>query len=183
MDSRRIEALMDLLEGAGDPDSVPTSAVRDLRGRRSQEEIALKAGLGQAYLSQIESGRRSLTKDVALKMAPALDVSADELLMAEEVSALQRQAVTGELDPRRVLDLILELAEQDEDDELAQDALDALLTVAKKSLATYQSGLRERREEQDVESAEVSTKSRKPEPTRDSLGRRLDKPHQPPRGA
>lgn len=174
----------DLLQSAGDPDTVPTSAIRDLRGKQSQQELARRSGMTHAQISRLESGDRNLTREVALKMAPALDVSADELMVAEEISSLQRQAANGELDPRRVLDLILELADRSEDSKAQSDALDALLTVAKKSLSTYQAEYRERLAARQAEEEEqqVSTKSARPQPRRDAFGRRLSKRNQPPKG-
>ena len=44
------------------------------------KELAQKAGIMQAYLSQIESGKRDGTVDTMKRIAEALDVTIDELV-------------------------------------------------------------------------------------------------------
>lgn len=46
----------------------------------TQEELALKAKLSQPYLSQLEKGTFDPTAPMIVKLAVALEVSADELL-------------------------------------------------------------------------------------------------------
>jgi transcriptional regulator with XRE-family HTH domain len=57
--------------------------VRRLRTERgaSQEEIAFKAGLNRAYLSDVERGDRNPTVQVAGRIAKALGVEPKELFL------------------------------------------------------------------------------------------------------
>lgn len=52
---------------------------RDHRGLTSKA-LAEKAGIAQAYLSQIEAGKREGTTDTLRKLATALGVSIDDLV-------------------------------------------------------------------------------------------------------
>ncbi|TJY56199.1 helix-turn-helix transcriptional regulator [Sinimarinibacterium sp. CAU 1509] len=56
--------------------------VRRLRQekRLTQEELCARAGMGQSYLSQLESGAKSVSIDVLDKLARALGVTPDQLL-------------------------------------------------------------------------------------------------------
>lgn len=49
----------------------------------TQEVLASRAGIKKAYLSQLESGHRKGTVDTMRKLAAALDIDYDELLLAE----------------------------------------------------------------------------------------------------
>lgn len=56
--------------------------VRRLRHERdlTQEELCARAGMGQSYLSGLESGAKSVSIDVLDKLARALGVTPDQLL-------------------------------------------------------------------------------------------------------
>ncbi len=164
--SDRARLLMDLLEGAGERE-VPTSALKAQREGKglSQSALSRRSGVGQQLISMIESGERSLTPDVAGKLAPILGTGPRELMKGEEIAALKRWALKGQLDPRLVLETALELDAEGSGD--ANEAiLDALLNVLRDALERY-------------EGAHVATKSRREAeaPTRDHLGRRIDKPY------
>jgi transcriptional regulator with XRE-family HTH domain len=174
--SSREKLIADLIESTGSQGPPPDSAVRKLRGSLTQQQVALKSGVPQGHISNIEAGVRPLTREVALKLAPVLDASADELETAETISVLYREAKTGRLDPMRVLEVILELDENMPDGDAADAATDALVQVLRTSLGSYQQERRIEKEEAE-QGAEISTKSLKPEPTRDGLGIRRDKPY------
>ncbi len=59
-------------------------AVRELRDGRSQEDIAHAAGISVRYLGEIERGRRSPSIDVVAAIAPAIGMSASELVREAE---------------------------------------------------------------------------------------------------
>lgn len=46
----------------------------------SQEQLALKSGLSQSYLSGIENGKRNLTLRVILRLAHTLEVPVGKIL-------------------------------------------------------------------------------------------------------
>ncbi|MFA5937800.1 MAG: helix-turn-helix transcriptional regulator [Sinimarinibacterium sp.] len=46
----------------------------------SQEELCARSGVSQSYVSQVESGLRSVSIDVIDQLASALDVTPDQLL-------------------------------------------------------------------------------------------------------
>jgi transcriptional regulator with XRE-family HTH domain len=56
--------------------------VRRLRQAQNmtQDDLCAKAGMGQSYLSQLESGLRSVSIDAIDKLAKALGVPPDQLL-------------------------------------------------------------------------------------------------------
>ncbi|MES0873271.1 MULTISPECIES: helix-turn-helix domain-containing protein [Sinimarinibacterium] len=56
--------------------------VRRLRQTKNltQEELCARADMGQSYLSQVESGLRSVSIDAIDKLARALGVTPDQLL-------------------------------------------------------------------------------------------------------
>lgn len=57
----------------------PVRVWREHRGL-SQRELAGRAGLSQAYIAQIETGRRRGTVDVYRRLADALGVEIDDLV-------------------------------------------------------------------------------------------------------
>ena len=63
-----------LLDGAN-----PIKVWREFRGL-SQQELATAAGITPSYLSQLESGRRSGTVEVLLKLAKIVGVDLDDLV-------------------------------------------------------------------------------------------------------
>lgn len=52
----------------------------------TQEELAVRVGTEQNYISQIESGRKMMSLETLRKMSMALGVSADALLFARSDS-------------------------------------------------------------------------------------------------
>ena len=152
---------------------VPTSAIKSLRGNRSQYEVALKAGITQAQLSRLEHGLRSLSPEIARGLGPALGVTGEQLLVSEDISKAQRLAIKGQLDPRRLLDAVMEVAVGMPDSKVADDLIDAMLSVLKQALETYDGA--------GKPPAAVATKTNGKRPDRDGFGRRRNKPLQ--RGA
>ncbi len=67
--------------------AAPTPVVfwRERRGL-TQTELAEAAGISRAYTSQIESGSRTGTPEVLARIARALRVSLDDLVVIEEPS-------------------------------------------------------------------------------------------------
>ena len=61
-------------------------AVRKHRMRLevSQEELAMRIGADQAYVSRIEAGQMNVTLETAEQIATALETEVSELLKAEE---------------------------------------------------------------------------------------------------
>lgn len=57
-----------------------TSVIKERRGTRSQVQVAQAAGVSQAFLSELENGRKTLTPDTAEKLAPA------QLLLDEQLA-------------------------------------------------------------------------------------------------
>jgi transcriptional regulator with XRE-family HTH domain len=53
--------------------------LRELRGLRTQEDVADKALVAREYLSKVESGHRNPSLDVLARLAQALDVSLEDL--------------------------------------------------------------------------------------------------------
>lgn len=164
--NRKKRELLDFLEarGGGEAPPIPTSAIKALRGSRSQGSIADPAGYSQAYISELETGRRQLTLKAALKLAGPLGTTAEQLMTAEAIARLQRAALKGALDPQRLLDSIMDLAFSLPGDEVAEDVVEALVQVLKKAIATYDKG-----------AVTVATKSTG-RPRRDIRGRRIDDP-------
>lgn len=90
-DSAAVEAFRQKL-AAGDEEMIPAEIVdrildgenrirvwRDHRGMTSTA-LAEKAGIAQAFLSQIETGKREGTIDTLKKLAAALNVTIDDLV-------------------------------------------------------------------------------------------------------
>jgi transcriptional regulator with XRE-family HTH domain len=53
--------------------------LRELRGARTQEDVADEALVAREYLSKVESGHRNPSLDVLARLARALDVSLEDL--------------------------------------------------------------------------------------------------------
>ncbi len=170
----RVEMLAKILEetpGGIAMGGVPTSAIKSLRGNRSQYEVALKAGITQAQLSRLEHGLRSLSPEIARGLGPALGVTGEQLLVSEDISKAQRLALKGRLDPRRLLDAVMEVAVGMPDSQVADDLVDAMLSVLKQALETYNV-------DAGKAPAAVATKADRARPDRDGFGRRVHKPMQ-----
>ena len=172
-DKDRADLLAKILEAPGGAaeGGVPTSAIRSLRGGRSQVAIAAKSGITQAALSMLESGDRPLTEKTAKTLAPALGVSAKELMVSETISSAQRLAARGKLDPRLLLDTVMEVANTMPDSKVSDDLIDAMISVLKQAMDTYQ-------QTGGAAPAAVATKTDRKRPDRDGFGRRVHKPMQ-----
>lgn len=55
-------------------------AIRNWRNQTTQLHLSFKTGIGQGYLSDLESGRRTGTPETITKLAKALDVPVEWLL-------------------------------------------------------------------------------------------------------
>src|ERR1017187_6884843 len=75
--------------------------VRDERGL-TQRQLADKAGLSIAFLSEIENGKRNLSSRKLLRIADELNVSTDYLLRGEHTT-IEEQPITipSELQDRK----------------------------------------------------------------------------------
>jgi DNA-binding XRE family transcriptional regulator len=71
------EIVYALLDGAN-----PIRVWREYRGL-TQRQVAQSAGISTAYLSQLETGKRAGTTDVLAAIARVLNVSLDDLVMAD----------------------------------------------------------------------------------------------------
>ncbi|MDP2779161.1 helix-turn-helix domain-containing protein [Devosia sp.] len=47
----------------------------------TQEQLAFEAGVKRAYLSEVENGQRNVSLDIVEKLAKALDVSPEGLML------------------------------------------------------------------------------------------------------
>jgi transcriptional regulator with XRE-family HTH domain len=83
---------------------VASSPVKDRRGTLSQVQLAQAAGISQAFLSELETGRKRLTPATAEKLAPPLGTTPAQLLLDEQLATLNRVAQQGNIDPRMLLD-------------------------------------------------------------------------------
>ncbi len=166
----KTQQLAEMLEGVTPPaeGAFPPSALKSLRGSRPQATVAAKAGITQAALSRLEAGERTLNPEAAKKLGPALGVSPTDLLAADQVARLHHMSIKGQLDPRTLLAAIEELAWTLPAEEVGEDLVDAMLGILKRAIETYGEGV-----------ATVATKSKGPEGTRDSQGRKIRKPHDP----
>jgi transcriptional regulator with XRE-family HTH domain len=68
------------------------TAIRTKRGW-NQSELARRANLNRAYISQLEAGRRIPGAVILLKVADALDVTVDELVRDAAPSPTPVEAV------------------------------------------------------------------------------------------
>lgn len=82
---------------------VPTSAIRDMRGSRSQRSVALERGTSQALISELEVGTRKLTLKAAGRLAPALGATLEQLMAAEQVGVFNRREENASRERRGAL--------------------------------------------------------------------------------
>lgn len=134
----RNQKLATILEAMPASVDVPPSALKTLRGSRHQTEIALKSGVSQAHISELETGKKWLTPRVSAKLAPVLGCETEELLATERVSALKRMADGGHLDPDRLVVTIMDLAFVLPDARVSDDLIDSMLAVLNQALVTYE---------------------------------------------
>jgi transcriptional regulator with XRE-family HTH domain len=69
------------------------SRVREERGWK-QADLATRAGISTAFLSDVENGKRNVSSEVLLKLANALSKSLDYLLKGEEAQHQPRGPVS-----------------------------------------------------------------------------------------
>lgn len=69
---------------------------RDAKGW-TQEELADELGVAQAFISQIENGRRRPTPALARRLAAALDLSFEELAAREEQADVKANLIHRKL--------------------------------------------------------------------------------------
>jgi transcriptional regulator with XRE-family HTH domain len=110
---------------------IPTSALKESRGNRSQVEIAQAAGISQGFLSALESGRKRLTPGVAQKLAPALGTTADRLVFIECLANLNRVAQKGHISLRPLLAEAERLAGMLPGGEVGDAIIDALVRIVR----------------------------------------------------
>lgn len=62
--------------------------IRATRGRKSmtQQQLAQKAKLDRSYIVAVERGRQNVTVGAVMRIAEALDVSTDQLLVSGKMS-------------------------------------------------------------------------------------------------
>lgn len=175
----RGEALEDLwaflhLQGPGE------SALKELRGQMTQQELAAEAGVSQALVSDIEGGRKALTRPVAEEIAGVLGVPPGALEVAVRLGRLKQllEAEPGEAGPltMQVTETLALVQEYLPDGELKLEMREVLT----KALVEAASRDRERMKElQAKESGEkkMATKSKgrkkRPGKTRDAFGRNV----------
>lgn len=172
--SPKARQLIEALGVSGDAGEVPTSAIKDLREGRglTQTRLAAQSGLSQALIVALENGQRSLSLKSARQLAGPLGMDEEDLLVWEKISELQRAAVKGELNPRRMLDTIEGIAHSLDDSSQVDQALaGALAEVLQKAVETYGAG----QPGAAMKSAAEGRQGR----GRDALGRKKDKPNDP----
>jgi len=108
-------------------ENITGNRIKYLRGRTPGRVIAERAGISQAYFSQIELGQRGSSKEVLTKLAAALGTSVAFLL--------------GETDdPRQDFSLFAKrLAECRKRSGLTQDKLDEVIKLSRGTIAGYES--------------------------------------------
>jgi transcriptional regulator with XRE-family HTH domain len=168
--SSRARELLEIFGAIGTGEAPPESALKDWRvGREmTQGELASRSGVPQATISQVETGSRQMTPEMAEKVAPVLGIDADTLLLAEEVSTLSRAAIKGALDPEQLARGIQAFASSTDDSQMSYDLIRMMVGTLRRAVETW-------------EGPAVAAKSIQPE-TRNVHGQRIDKPHAPGRG-
>ncbi|PVY70799.1 helix-turn-helix protein [Tamilnaduibacter salinus] len=74
----------DVVERLVSGDEHPLRVWRTYRGL-TQEALGRSAGVGKSYVSQIESGRKTGSATMLSRLAKALNVDVDDLLMSDDV--------------------------------------------------------------------------------------------------
>ena len=175
----KAEVLLELLQQPSITGPPPTSAIRDAREAKgwTQKQLALKADMSQSRLADLESGKAELHGETSHKIAEALGVNQEELEFAENLSALHRAAIKGSLDPRLLLETILDFARSTPDSEVAENLTDAMLQILRKALETYREEGMAPPESESPVSIKSALKSGITRPDRDVFGRRRSKPY------
>jgi transcriptional regulator with XRE-family HTH domain len=111
--------------------ALPTCTLNVMRGNRSQVAIARAAGISQGFLSELESGRKRLTPSVARRLEPVLGMPANQLLLAELFTSLNRAAQKGRIDLQPLLAEAERLAEILPQGEIGDAIIDAIFRIAR----------------------------------------------------
>lgn len=72
-----------------------------IKARLTQEELALKSGLSQGYINQLESGKRRFTQKSLDMIKDALSVSMEELFRGSKVNVAGVKRVPGRTPKKR----------------------------------------------------------------------------------
>jgi transcriptional regulator with XRE-family HTH domain len=118
-------------EPAWETERISVSPLKESRGDRTQMEIARVAGISQGFLSELESGQKRLTSSVAQKLASALGMPANQLVLAEYLANLNRVAQKGQVDPRLLLAEAERLAEMLPGGEVGDAIIAALVRIVR----------------------------------------------------
>jgi predicted transcriptional regulator len=74
-----------------DPNTALGDAIRLLRGSTTQEELGLRIGQPQSWISRIESGEVDVKWSTVWRLAEGLEVSVGELVAAVETAQMNRK--------------------------------------------------------------------------------------------
>lgn len=74
-----------------DPNVALGNAIRRLRGSTTQEELGLRIGQPQSWISRIESGQVDVKWSTVRRLADGLGISVSDLAAAVEASGGDRQ--------------------------------------------------------------------------------------------
>lgn len=72
-----------------------------IKARLTQEELALKSGLSQGYINQLESGKRRFTQKSLDMIKDALSVSMEELFRGSKVDVAGVKRISGRTQKKR----------------------------------------------------------------------------------
>lgn len=145
---------------------VPENAVKDLRGERRQVQIAAKSGLTQGQLSELETGRRRLTADLARRLAPALGTTPQELEAKQALAELRGTLKQTPVDLEEFARKFVFINERLPDTAEANEVRRVMVEAFQEEVARFNE-------------APVAMKGKRRESTRDAMGRRKDKPYKP----
>lgn len=73
-----------------------------LRGNKSQSDIAKTLGISKCYLSLLENGKRRMSLDIAQKLASIYGVTIDEIYNAYKVCIMSTKNDKNELEMKAV---------------------------------------------------------------------------------
>lgn len=125
--------------GASAEKQVPLSALKNLRedAGLTQSALARRSGVIQEQVNRIEAHKRGMSQQTAAKLAPALGVSAAELVLGHTISSLKARAVAGRLSPSAMMEAIQSLDEALPDNEVGEELMQALMQVLSDAVAAY----------------------------------------------
>ncbi len=143
--------------------NVPEKPIRSLRGARPQEEIAMKSRVSQEQLSRLENGKRTLTPEIAERLATVFGKTSEELEVALALSRVRSMAAEGRIvDMEEYLRAMLSANEHLSDTSAANEIRAAMVEAFKEEL-------------ESLKVRAVSTKSRQVDGARDTFGRQRNK--------